>query len=307
METEMNAVDHKGLLEGTGKILDEWLGLDKWPSGKRTQVGVRCTKVTAAKGLGGLYEGKGWRDLIEGVANSDLAGRVRELVNNFNGKCDSPQENGSAENWRWEPQLGTASTEEAKIERAIGLCGGEDWTNQVPICSGICSSHDGRVAIDLVHRMSEGTYDFIELKARASTEATPLFAAMEILRYGAVYIYWRVALSRMQGGSTCFDKNELLKARKVNFVALLPESCYRNGGKTYQFGWLEKKIDAGLKEFTSSAEGLNLGFQFRQMSDEKVGEVVRLTTEQHKQHKQDRMPCDEVKGLLESVKRGYSK
>ncbi|HEV2079948.1 MAG TPA: hypothetical protein VGR19_08665, partial [Allosphingosinicella sp.] len=100
----------------------------------------------------------------------------------------------SQQNWRWwEPQtfIGAGNrSPEVVLERAIvNTCvaaGRRDWSNQVPVASGVVrSSGEGRRAIDLVQQLGEGHFAFIELKVASDT---PLFAAFEIIGYVGVWL-----------------------------------------------------------------------------------------------------------------------
>lgn len=100
----------------------------------------------------------------------------------------------SRENWRWRaPQLGvnTAnSSAEVMLERAIvnsdDRSGRRQWANQIPVASGlVIGAGDRRRAIDLVCECAHGHFEFIELKIASDT---PLYAAVEIISYAAVWL-----------------------------------------------------------------------------------------------------------------------
>jgi hypothetical protein len=114
----------------------------------------------------------------------------------------------SEENWRWQPRptltagkSGKSHTgAEVPLERTIAILSTlagfgfkEDWTNQMPVGSGLTRDRDGGRRIDLVHRSGNGTYYFIELKTSGPHGSdSPLHAAVEILIYGLVYIFSRI-------------------------------------------------------------------------------------------------------------------
>ena len=98
----------------------------------------------------------------------------------------------SRENWRWfDPKCEHAAqnlspevTLECAIVGAAMSLNREDWSNQVPIASGlIAGGGDRRRAIDLIHRRGPVAFAFVELKVGSDN---PLFAAVEILKYGFV-------------------------------------------------------------------------------------------------------------------------
>lgn len=109
----------------------------------------------------------------------------------------SEYHNPSRENWRFEKQelVGSDNKKEVALERALVNIPGEiwpdadSWVNQVPVASGLVDpAADKRRAIDLVYRCKDDSYDFIELKVDESG-GTPLFAAMEVLQYGLLYVF----------------------------------------------------------------------------------------------------------------------
>ena len=161
----------------------------------------------------------------------------------------SGQPSRSFENWRDEPQdrpSSDGSKLEVTLERRIVGCQWPDsvrWFNQVPVASGLVNSvRDKKRAIDLVHlsKMNNGQYEFIELKVAQKSGGTPLLAAMEILQYGALYIFSRKNASKL---GYDIDKKVLLKARDIKLVVLAPATYY----KGYWLGWLKDKINEGIK------------------------------------------------------------
>src|SRR4029077_2233546 len=153
----------------------------------------------------------------------------------------------STENWRYEKMQGVArnnKSPEKQLERGIVQLLGDDWVNEVPTASGLTSSHAlKRANIDLVHRISPACYEFIELKIESNH---PLYAAIEILRSGLLYIHARAHQEKMRYSS---NNNELLKADEVRLRVLAPERYYCG----YDLGWFEKKLSAGLAQFVAAA------------------------------------------------------
>lgn len=93
-----------------------------------------------------------------------------------------PDAKPSRKNFRWRvPQLVLAHqnnslevTLERKLIRACENAGRSDWTNQVPVLSGIMG-RNARQAVDFVHRI-QGGFEFVELKVQSGT---PLYASVE--------------------------------------------------------------------------------------------------------------------------------
>jgi hypothetical protein len=135
----------------------------------------------------------------------------------------------SAENFRWlKPQLnlgGNNRSPETTLERAlIGACcrlGRTDWTNQVPLISGLAGSHGyKRRAIDLVHRVAAKHFEFVELKVGSDT---PLYAASEIVLYGLLWL-----LTRRDRSLLSLPASPLLDARRLRLSVLAPRAFYED-------------------------------------------------------------------------------
>lgn len=157
----------------------------------------------------------------------------------------------SRQNWRGDmPQPNIDheknKSKEVLLEKAIAELVKRDklalpgWWNQMPIASGLIHANsDRRRAIDLV-RKSEGPvieFDFIELKIDSDT---PLFALMEILLYGLVYLVLR---RNPDGLSPESKASKVFKAQKVNLRVLAPKDYY----KGYNLKWLHDELNNSLK------------------------------------------------------------
>lgn len=68
----------------------------------------------------------------------------------------------------------------------------EGWGNDVPTASGLVNSGGRQMNVDLAHSVTDG-FELIELKLESNT---PYDAALQILRYGAVYMLYRVEPGR---------------------------------------------------------------------------------------------------------------
>jgi hypothetical protein len=139
----------------------------------------------------------------------------------------------SAENWRF--TLNTKISErnpsrEKQVEKRIALLAEQgrfskgEWANQIPVASGLLDQHaDKKACIDLARRTGPGSFDLIELKLDPAS-GHALFAAMEALRYGVLYLFSRRSgreLGYVSGGSG------LLGAQQIRLVVLAPASYYR--------------------------------------------------------------------------------
>jgi hypothetical protein len=172
---------------------------------------------------------------------------------------------GSEENWRFKKNTYISDdnpSPEVRLERAIVNIPHElwpeaaDWVNQVPTASGlIAPSADGSRRIDLVHKCGDKEYEFIELKVGSDT---PLYAAMEILKYGILYIFTR----EHEEMSKYFKKeSDLLNASSIHLMVLAPADYYA----PYNLSWLEKNIDSGLASFLSKFN-FKMDFKFETLS-----------------------------------------
>jgi hypothetical protein len=170
----------------------------------------------------------------------------------------------SSKNWRWcEPVLGIAAhnkSPEVVLERAIvKAClstGRSDWTNQVPIASGVVGSDSHkRSAIDLIHQTRTGAFDFIELKINSDT---PLFAAIEVIQYGLIWL-----LSRRDRVSLGYREKQLLDASEIRLCVLAPSNYYRG----YDFSMLADGLNAGLSSIVAGQERCHLLFEFQKFPD----------------------------------------
>ena len=202
-----------------------------------------------------------------GVNGQVLVKRVYEKITD---NWDQLESRGK-KNWRCEPKTKSNKwneneSKEVILERLIVLTAGDDWTNQVPTCSGLTKavkprqSFDKRRAIDLAHRFEESWYEFIELKVGSNT---PLYAAMEILQYGLLYVFYRENLTTLEPEKLTKQKKELLGAKGIHLRVLAPESFYyyEKDGRKYKYNLkpLERAINDGL---TASPDARKHGMDF---------------------------------------------
>jgi len=168
----------------------------------------------------------------------------------------------SEELWRFEKQLDIKKQNksiEKILEKAIVEFMDDDWCNQVPVASGIFNSeNDRKRAIDLVHRVGEKEYEFIELKWGSDN---PLKAAIEILIYGLMYIF-----ARRNGIAP--DK-ELTNAEKIHLQVLAPEEYYEGFG----LDWLVNDFNDAFKKLLDK-DGFIMDFQFKHLPKDYNSEVI---------------------------------
>ncbi len=165
----------------------------------------------------------------------------------------------SQQNWRWEPKPElhpkNDSMEKTLEKMVVRHPKNKHWTNQVPVASGVFSERaDGHRAIDLVCRLNEGSYEFVELKTGSDN---PVYAAYEILLYGALYVFYR------ENAVPCIKKDsekEILKAKSVMLIVAAPNSYYDGYSHLNK---LQKLLSEELSNWSGGmVDGLEMGFRF---------------------------------------------
>jgi hypothetical protein len=162
----------------------------------------------------------------------------------------------SAENWRWhKPQPernGDNPSKEVRLERALMRLKRPDWSNQVPVASGIAGTNaERRRAIDLVHQRGPEHFELIELKVASDT---PLYAAFEIIGYTCIWL-----LSRLDPP---VPNNPLLTAKAIDAVVLAPTAFYA----PYQLETLRQQLDDDLQRLGRDHD-VALSFRFEAFPD----------------------------------------
>jgi hypothetical protein len=146
---------------------------------------------------------------------------------------------------------------EVILERQI-LRISPNWYAQLATSSGLCGpDNNKRAAIDLIFDEGNGSYQLIELKAGSDH---PLKAAMEVLIYGALYLFSRSHAS-MLGYKT--EMPPILKAKEVHLRVLGPVAFYDRFG----LEWLADGINVGLRDYLGG-KGFTADFQFDVFPDD---------------------------------------
>lgn len=175
----------------------------------------------------------------------------------------------SRENWRWRaPQLAVNSANrspEVMLERAIvnsdDRIGRRQWANQVPVASGlVIGAGDRRRAIDLVYQHAPGHFELIELKIASDT---PLYAAVEIISYAAIWLQARVIQAA--------DRSDLLNAWRIDLRVLAPAAYYR----PYDLSHLDRAL-ARQTAALGERNGVELSFAFNALPDELISSLPDL-------------------------------
>ena len=164
----------------------------------------------------------------------------------------------SNENFRWhKPQLKLSkknSSPEVTLERQlINACieaRRVDWSNQVPVASGIAGPRAFKHrAIDLVHRWAPDGFEFVELKVGSNT---PLYAATQIMLYGFLWLLARRDQRRLKHAGS-----PILSASRLKLSVLAPLEFYARKETTL----LQRFFLQGL-EAVGADQGVDLDFRF---------------------------------------------
>jgi len=233
----MRRLGDNGLFAGVREVVDQALGVDDF-----------TTKTAAHK-------------LTKYGVSLGTATLVQDLFNRLDSNWDLTRPTASPpslKNFRWhEPQLciskGNPSAEvtlERALMSALGAAGRTDWSNQVPLISGIAGPHAfKRRAIDLVWRQGQSCFEFVELKIKSDT---PVFAAIEILVYGLLWL-----LSRRDRKVLDYTANPILDARELRLSVLAPRDYYSR----YSIRPLAITINDGLRKL-GPQHGVAMEFRF---------------------------------------------
>lgn len=162
----------------------------------------------------------------------------------------------SQENWRWEKQTYISAgnrSQEKLIEKGIAVDCDESWVNQVPTASGLMDSTSERHCnIDLIHRVAQNEFEFIELKYDSDT---PVFGAFELLKYSMLYLFSR-KYATVLGYS--LESRPLLAAESVHLCVLAPYAYFGQ----YTLQWLQASLNQALSEREFLPQGLKMDFRF---------------------------------------------
>jgi hypothetical protein len=236
------------ILQGIVELVDDWLDVER--IGKPPYYRHKSTAIELSRRTTRIRDARPFLDAC-----------YSRIHQNWLAAVDSGYTNPSTENWRWKRHLDLApenASPELRLERAIVATCGESWSNQMPVASGLVGpATDKRAAVDLVYRKEPTTYSLIELKIDSNN---PLFAAIEILSYGMLFVW-----SRANQDSLGYDveNQPVLSASDITLSVLAPER-YFDGMDLSAFATV---LNRGLAQF-GELHGLVLAFEFRQLGTE---------------------------------------
>lgn len=241
----------KGILDGVDAVIDTHLFTDALFKNYRYHHKRSCTALS--KSPPDASAGGALVTAIFKRIQSNLAQR--------------PDRRPSSKNWTLRSTGPLASVEtalnnesdEVTLERAIVSAWPDQWAYQMPVASGLFGpASDKRRAVDLIGLRGDGRFDFVELKLQSDT---PLYAAMEILAYGLVYLASRIDAAKnlaYPDGKTL----PVMAATTIDLIVLAPADYY----KGYSLGWLQRSLKLGLARLLADegVTGLDMTFRFDQ-------------------------------------------
>jgi hypothetical protein len=214
-------------------------------------------------------------------SRDDLFDRIHERICRNWIRFREPDRFPSSANWvlrvAREFTFDSARRIEKQLQKQIAIClENEGWGNDVPTASGLVNSHGRQMNLDLAHRIKDG-FEFIELKVTADD---PYKAACQMIRYGAVYMLYRLQPEL----ASRFRSNAMIRARLIVLEVLAPYDYY--AASDIDLLLLERQLNEELARFAAKhSVGVSLSFRFRAlprgftyqpgMPCESIGDAVR--------------------------------
>jgi len=256
------------IFSGVSELFDEWLGL-----AGQDQYGTKqgVPKFKSRQAAIDLSERRGSLTDQSRLNSEQVIQRAMEVLGtNIPESTWRP----AASNWKWEKSLRIAShnpSPEKTLEKLTAFLLDDDWVNQVPVCNGLVADRRADACrIDLAHRIADREYELIELKFGTdgiSGSDHPLFAAIEVVQYGLMYLLFRRRRFQQQ------RDHHMLQANRIKLIVLAPAAWYRfkrRGEPTlesFDFGWLATQLSSGLQAYSHEhAMGLELDVEFQALS-----------------------------------------
>ena len=213
------------------------------------------------------WEDVRWDGLAEKSKKQSLASQIMAVIR---GNIRDDQAQWSSKNWRFtlEKHLSPNATQAEKVleKRFARIASAKEWANQVPACSR--SGYNTRkMSIDLVHRMTPDTYEFIELKVPSKTNHV-YYAAIEVLIYGIFYLLRRPSEGDM----------DRISGSQIQLKVLAPTEYYISGNSaSMKTRLMENFIAQDLAKFAQELdagheEKIGLSFAYEELCHEVFGE-----------------------------------
>ncbi len=135
----------------------------------------------------------------------------------------------------------------------------EGWGNDVPTASGLVDRNARQMNVDLAHQWGDG-FELVEVKVDSDS---PIEAALQILRYGAIYLLYRLEPDLVSR----FKTHSMLRARWISLEVLAPRRYYKASNMDLRH--IEKRLNWQVQQFVSSrATDLAMSFRFTAFPDD---------------------------------------
>ena len=225
----------------------------------------------------GRYETKtGATTLLENLPHdAEICGCIeavyKQIADNYKNGTDSY----SSQNWRFTLEtdiFDKNSSSEKALEKVIAKSmfdlDKSSWANQVPVASGLVfHNRDTKSCIDLVHELGKGTFEFIELKIASSN---PVYAAIEVLVYGIVYVFFRAGgPEENRVTAKVVHDRKLLTAKKIHLKVIAPADYYRPYNKMHLNALASSFSDAINALARKKISGISMSSSFEEFPAKK--------------------------------------
>jgi hypothetical protein len=143
---------------------------------------------------------------------------------------------------------------EKQLQKQIAIClEGDDWGNDMPTASGLVDRWGRQMNIDIAHQAGGG-FELFEVKV---TSDTPYDAACQVLRYGAIYMLYRLEPELAMR----FRDKPVIRAKHIALKVIAPHRYYRRSDVDLTV--FENQVNIQLKKFVlRHAAEVELSFQF---------------------------------------------
>ena len=248
--------DIVSIFQGLDPIINTSLGIDETWIWKDSQLSFRHTKT-----LQELCRDRG-RDVDGQALVHDLLDQVIQNWENASFAQKSVPPN--PHNWRRRQNRivdPDSTSDEVTLERIITQTTDGNWWNQIPVDHKLLGVQGHRI-IDLVHRDGEFGRDFEVIELKIGDVDTPLSAAVQVLKYGVVYAFYR---NRYEEIFSELPQTELLNANRLTLVVLAPWDFYQDFTACDWLARFESSLQEALLHI-STTSGLKLpemGFKFQ--------------------------------------------
>jgi hypothetical protein len=123
----------------------------------------------------------------------------------------------------------------------------------MPTASGLVNSRSRQMNVDIAHELTDGI-ELFEVKVASDT---PYDAALQILRYGAIYRLYRMEPEL----ATRFRFNNVIRSKRVALRVLAPHCYYAHSD--VDLPSLEMQLDRQVRHFAEHMVGqLEMSFEF---------------------------------------------